>query len=906
MFERLKFKKKTDPAPSSAHQQQQQSENNNNNNNTSTAAFESTSSPPPLIPSASSSSTTSPPVSYNNTNYIHSYAGPPASVSNVAPLPASSSGSSMANVHRSPSDSSTHNLHLKASYTSINNHYNPYSTTTTTTTNHMMAHDNNGNNNNNNNNYKVPLDSNDANVKVPVSDSSARPASSHTYSNTSNNSNGSNYTNTSNGSNGLNRNASVGRDSDWRTGNNNNNNHAQHTQAPRTIAATKPTVGAFATATVNSIGDFAATTSNNHAHYTTNHNTTVGNNGVGQQGGAAPVSTTSSASPSRSSSTSNRGGAGVSTGGSFTPQSGTPPMTPRLGPGVADASFSPGHEPVHATNDASARDRYSHPSAGPHYGHLTTPALHVQPQSSSSSSAYANHNNTSSPPFGLDESAASAFVSSPVTYQPPAFQTFFTQEGAQQAAGVVATGAGATDNGIHSSTADSLHRAKSIVNAGRETLAQQLEYQNRQMEQFRENMDGLYLDPNGSQTSTPHPSNNSGSPYLNGAGSQPSLNANHPPLASAVAIAASLAGATGHSDGPRLHEDTPLTVTSDHQQPRPRDRTISEGESEHGSRQDFANNTGLTATSLGGSSLFSPPPRTNTSLATSNLVTHDIRQTSQRSHIEDGPGPVVLIAIGKTGQGKSSLLNKIMGTSELKASASVRAVTKGIAERSGWGRFEDSRRVLVTVADTPGLADTEGDDEKNIPILQEYIKSVGTRLGINAFLLVFKIDSGVEMIITILTALNEIMKDFPNFWDNVVLVFTGCDYRRNVMPTKQLYHGEIQQQLEKHFMQDLRRPGPASNRDRDDEDSSSQSGAPGESGTGATTNVDEEGPIPQIPMVFLSCAEAPCGFSLGERCDCKARTTFLNAGIKRLWYKVREKKRWVLDVNEDDDLNGHS
>jgi hypothetical protein len=41
-----------------------------------------------------------------------------------------------------------------------------------------------------------------------------------------------------------------------------------------------------------------------------------------------------------------------------------------------------------------------------------------------------------------------------------------------------------------------------------------------------------------------------------------------------------------------------------------------------------------------------------------------------------------------------------------------------------------------------GLADTEGDDEKNIPILKEYIKSVGTRLGINAFLLVFKIDSG--------------------------------------------------------------------------------------------------------------------------------------------------------------------
>ncbi|KAF9123184.1 hypothetical protein BGW39_009207 [Mortierella sp. 14UC] len=896
MFEKLRFKKKTDPAPSSR-QQQPESTNNNSTLSSSAAAFESTSSPPPpLIPSSSaSSSTTSHPVSYNNNNYPQSYTAPPTSVSNVAPLPGSSSGSSMANVHRSPSDSNNHNLHLKASYTSINSHYNPYSTNNAAnaSTNHMMAHEND--------NYKVPLDScNDANVKVPVSDSSTRPASSHTYSN---NSNGSNYTNTSNGSNGLNRNASAGRDLDWRTGNNNNNNnHAQYTQAPRTIAATKPTGGAFAAATVNSTTDFAASTTNNYVHYS-NNSTTAGNNGVGQQGGAVPVSTTSSASPSRSSSTSNRGGAGVSTGGSFTPQSATPPMTPRMAHGVADAAFSPGHEPAHATNDTSARDRYSHPSAGPHYGHLTTPALHVQPQSSSSSSSFANlnnlnNNNTSPPPFGIDEFATSAFVSSPITYQPPAFQTFYTQDGAQQAGGTVTAGAVVTD----SSTADSLHRAKTILHAGRETLAQQLEYQNRQMEQFRENLDGLGLELNGSQTSTPHPGSDSGPPYLNGA--QPSFNANHPPLASAVAIAASSAGANGSSDGPRIHEDI-HTATSDHQQPRPRDRTISEGDSEQESRPDIVNNTGLSAASLGGSAMFSPPPRTNTSLAASNLVTHDIRQTSQRSHIEDGPGPVVLIAIGKTGQGKSSLLNKIMGTSELKASASVRAVTKGIAERSGWGRFEDSRRVLVTVADTPGLADTEGDDEKNMPILKEYIRSVGTRLGINAFLLVFKIDSGVEMIITILTALNDIMKDFPNFWDNVVLVFTGCDYRRNVMPTKQLYHGEIQHQLEKHFMEDLRRPGPSSNRDRED-DSSSESGHPTGVGAGATNNVDEEGPIPQIPMVFLSCAEAPCGFSLGERCDCKARTTFLNAGIKRLWYKVREKKRWVLDADEDDDLSGHS
>ncbi|KAF9897717.1 hypothetical protein BX616_005103, partial [Lobosporangium transversale] len=135
-------------------------------------------------------------------------------------------------------------------------------------------------------------------------------------------------------------------------------------------------------------------------------------------------------------------------------------------------------------------------------------------------------------------------------------------------------------------------------------------------------------------------------------------------------------------------------------------------------------------------------PRKNAALAAAMAAaTGAPLPPPESSHIADGPGPVVLVAIGKTGQGKSSLLNRIMGTNELKASASVRAVTKGIAERSFCSRFEDNRRFLVTVAYTSGLADTEGDDEKNIPILKDYIHSIGSRLGVSAFLLVFKINS---------------------------------------------------------------------------------------------------------------------------------------------------------------------
>ncbi|KAG0051074.1 hypothetical protein BGZ83_004106 [Gryganskiella cystojenkinii] len=313
------------------------------------------------------------------------------------------------------------------------------------------------------------------------------------------------------------------------------------------------------------------------------------------------------------------------------------------------------------------------------------------------------------------------------------------------------------------------------------------------------------------------------------------------------------------------------------------------------------------------------------------LITHDVQKnTSRLTQKMEGPGPVVLMAIGKTGQGKSSLLNRIMGTSELKASASVRAVTKGIAERTGWGKFEDSRRVLVTMVDTPGLADTEGDDEKNIPILKETIRSVGTRLGVTAFLLVFKIDSSVDMILTILEAFNDIMKDFPNFWENVVLVFTGCDYRRNVMNTKQLYHEEIQAQLKKHFFQGLY-PNSSSSNNTNSNNNNGNMTSPnpdqerGESSTPSTAStshfsseqsrprdqgddedeVPGDGNSPIVPMIFLTTAESPCGFALGEKCDCKARTTFLNAGLKRLWYAVRTKKRWVIDHDDNLDFNGN-
>ncbi|KAF9286250.1 hypothetical protein BGZ68_003089 [Mortierella alpina] len=861
---------------------------------------------------------------------------------------------------RSSSNGSSH-LQQKTSLTSLNNLYNSH--------HHSRSNLNLMNNTNGDDNYKVPLEDNSCSIKVPIPDTEDRPRS-QTINNFS-------QYQQDNG-----HHSTTSHDSERRS-----------SQGPKTNPATKPAVGTFAGATVTSappsdmpsVGPASSGVTPSPASASTPV--------------SAYASAASSATPSRSSSTSNRGGAGISTG-SFTPLSATPPLTPRLAHEVADISLANGHDSIARAGSLENADLANHALARDRPASLPQPA-HASGQSATSTPATAatvvgqyqrqQHSQQQQVPviYGgalsrADEGAiasSTAFVSSPISYQPPSNpltpqgstpqQTLHPQDGFQHQYVPVVSGASNSVTAAHDSSAtdaeishNSMHRARSLVQqafaANRETLHKQQQYQEQQMRQFREDLSNSR---SSSSNSVPQKNELQGEPQ-----SLPSSSTalgQDMPIVSAFAVAAALASgnasAPDHGTKPTDTHITsintaPLLLQDDNQQQqRSRDRTTSAPGSAgplespasvnqspstgSGTSQACTGSTGTnggTGSSAyghgtgpggagyggiagGGSSFFpSPISRASTSMAAAHLVTHDVRQVSGRSHIEDGAGPLVLMAIGKTGQGKSSLLNKIMGTNELKASASVRAVTKGIAERTGWGRFEDSRRVLVTVADTPGLADTEGDDEKNIPILQEYIRSVGTRVGVSAFLLVFKIDSGVDMIVTILQAFNEIMKDFPNFWDNVVLVFTGCDYRRNVMNTKQLYHEEVQRQLQEHFFNDLysanggegssgadRRPSLSTESSSASTATNTSSNATATNGSSTMAMLSEE-LTPVVPMVFLTCAEAPCGFSLGEKCDCKARTTFLNAGIKRLWYAVRNKKRWVLDQDESDDLLGHS
>lgn len=165
----------------------------------------------------------------------------------------------------------------------------------------------------------------------------------------------------------------------------------------------------------------------------------------------------------------------------------------------------------------------------------------------------------------------------------------------------------------------------------------------------------------------------------------------------------------------------------------------------------------------------------------------------------------------------------------------------------------------------------------------------------------------VDIIMTILEAFNNIIQGLPNVWDNVVLVFTGCDYRRDIIEIKQLLHRELRKQIYDQFLKDR----PAS--------TSSSTGASTWSNTAITSSSPNlRGPSPSqllpraatmsdltdsanIPMVFLTTADNVCLIALGgARCDCEDHAQYLKTGLKRLWYEARKLKRWVLHAPEEE------
>jgi len=133
----------------------------------------------------------------------------------------------------------------------------------------------------------------------------------------------------------------------------------------------------------------------------------------------------------------------------------------------------------------------------------------------------------------------------------------------------------------------------------------------------------------------------------------------------------------------------------------------------------------------------------------------------------------VIIALGPTGTGKSSLLSNILKQPNVFPS-SEDADSKTLATTSAFGYWEN-KNILgrLLAVDTPGLSDTQNRDEKHIDNLVEFLKQMST--GVNLFLIVFngcqpRYDKNYQDILSILETLLT-----KEFWKHAVIVFTRCD-----------------------------------------------------------------------------------------------------------------------------------
>lgn len=142
----------------------------------------------------------------------------------------------------------------------------------------------------------------------------------------------------------------------------------------------------------------------------------------------------------------------------------------------------------------------------------------------------------------------------------------------------------------------------------------------------------------------------------------------------------------------------------------------------------------------------------------------------------------VVVLLGKTGVGKSSLINSITHKKICKVGESAKSCTKDLKQVDM--AFEDYNYYFI---DTPGLDDGKG-DENNISKLGD----LRTYPRINALLICIKFDD-IKLSDSLKKALQTFMDIFPapDFWEHVIVIRTWSIRGSKFAKNKKKYQGQF-------------------------------------------------------------------------------------------------------------------